>query len=123
MRSGDSLEVLIHEELISIGVSPRYRGYSDLLVALKYVVGNELCNRTLPMTGENGLYTHVANELDRSPSKVERSIRYIVDIVFNNPANSSVLREIFGNIINIDSGKVTNSAFIKGLARHISLYK
>lgn len=64
------------------------------------------------------LYPAVAQKLNTTPSRVERSMRTAVERCFSQ-CDSYVTAEIFGNAVNPKTGKVTNSEFIAGLAKYV----
>lgn len=61
------------------------------------------------------LYPSIAKEFNTTASRVERAIRHAVEVGFNT-APYDELKEIFGNTIRPDTGKVTNGAFIATVA-------
>lgn len=66
------------------------------------------------------LYPEIAKEFDTTWSRVERAIRHAVEYAFDHVDTDAVER-VFGNCANPRSGKVSNAAFIAGVATYIRL--
>ena len=66
------------------------------------------------------LYPELATKFDTTVSRVERAIRHAIEVSWNR-ANWSLMEEIFGNSVDIDKAKPTNSEFIVTVADKLRL--
>ena len=57
------------------------------------------------------VYPSIAQKYDATPGSVERAIRNAIEICFTR-TRGDILYKTFGNAIDVDKGKVTNSEFI-----------
>ena len=64
------------------------------------------------------LYPKIAKKYQSTESRVERSIRHAIDISWNR-GNWDLMEEIFGNSIDIEKAKPTNSLFMITIAEKI----
>ena len=62
----------------------------------------------------------LAEKFDTTVSRVERAIRHAIEVSWNR-ANWSLMEEIFGNSVDIDKAKPTNSEFIVTIADKLKL--
>lgn len=101
-----------------LGVPAHIKGYKYIMEAIV------LCqsNNDIRMTKE--LYPILANKYNDTPSRVERAIRHAVETTFNKPRiNHSFydfVNEVFGNSIDLEKGKPTNSQFVKTIANYLN---
>lgn len=66
------------------------------------------------------LYPEIAKSFNTTSSRVERAIRHAIKLVFSN-TDFDELYEVFGNVINSDSEKITNSEFIYGIVKYLEI--
>lgn len=104
---------IVYEHLKRLGVPTHLKGYKALLHAV-IIVGED--ESTKPMT--RVIYPKVAEITGSSSSRVERSIRHVVERVFTE-TDMDVLTEYFGNVPSGRKGKLTNSEFIYGIVEYI----
>ena len=66
------------------------------------------------------LYPELASKFDTTTSRVERAIRHAIEVSWNR-GNWDLMEEIFGNSVDIDRAKPTNSEFIVTVADKLRL--
>lgn len=66
------------------------------------------------------IYPEVARKYNTTPSRVERAIRHAIEISWNR-GDYETMEEVFGNSVDIDKSKPTNSEFIATVADHIKM--
>ncbi len=110
------LYVLICKSLFDLAVPPHIRGYGYLINGIAKVSSDQTYLRAITKR----LYPDIAADFETTPQRVERSIRTAVEIAFTRSDIES-LERYFGNAINPKSGKITNSAFMAGVAAKIKL--
>ena len=65
------------------------------------------------------LYPTIAKEYGVTSSRVERAIRYAIEVSFNR-GNIKLVHNIFGYTIDIEKGKLTNSEFLATLTDYLA---
>lgn len=104
-----SLTELIHGVLKELGVPYGNLGHDYLVTAVKMVLEDPgLINN---ITKSNGLYYKVAKEADTQPNRVERAIRHVIECMWNR-GDLDILQHHFGNTIDPNKGKPTNTEAI-----------
>lgn len=103
----------VFEILNRLGVSCDLKGRDYIESAIEMIYENS----NISVTQE--LYPTIAKVFNDKPQNVERAIRHAVESVFEN--SNDCLSEIFGNTINYNSGKLTNSKFIFGLVKYLKV--
>lgn len=111
-----SLEKIIVKHLRTIGVSANILGYNYLKSAIEFYIEAE----KLPSVTKE-LYPYIAKKHNTTSSKVERCIRHAIIGVFERKGCICMVQEYFGNTVNLNTGKLTNSEFIAGVAEYIKL--
>lgn len=66
------------------------------------------------------LYPELANKFDTTVSRVERAIRHAIEVSWNR-GDWNLMEEIFGNSVDIDKAKPTNSEFMVTIADKLRL--
>lgn len=66
------------------------------------------------------LYPTIAKNHQTTPSRVERTIRYAIEVAWSR-GRADVLDELFGYAVNAGKGKPTNSEFIALITDKIRL--
>jgi two-component system response regulator (stage 0 sporulation protein A) len=103
--------------LQDIGLSPDLAGFVYITRALVLIAGDaELAYETVL------LYERLAEELDSTPSRVERRIRSSIESAFNR-VDPETLERYFGNSIDPQRGKPTNSMFLATVALKLNYLK
>ncbi|MDP4090434.1 MAG: sporulation transcription factor Spo0A [Bacillota bacterium] len=111
-----SLEDRISEIIWRIGIPAHIYGYKYIRDAIGMVVQNvELLSSITKI-----LYPTIAEKYHTTPSRVERSIRHAIEIVWNR-GQAEELRDIFGTTLIYSKERPTNSEFIAFIADHIKL--
>lgn len=111
-----SIEERISEIFISIGISPKNRGYRYLREGICLAISDpKVMNKVTKV-----LYPAIAVKFETSPSKVERAIRHAIETAWNR-GREDVIRSIFGARVYIGSEKPTNSEFIALVADKLML--
>lgn len=67
-----------------------------------------------------GLYPRIAAEVNSVPSRIERAIRHAVEVTWSR-GDMDVLNRFFGNTINIEKGKPTNTEFLTQCLEYLKL--
>ena len=102
--------------LKKMGISPALLGYKYLAEAIKIVLDNE---DTAIEGITKCLYPAVAKKFKTTISRVERGIRFAIEIAFSKmPVDMA--SAAFGNTISYEKGKATNSEFIATIVELIT---
>lgn len=102
----------IHE----IGIPAHIKGYRYVREAIMMVINN--VDVLSAITYE--LYPAIAMKFDTTSSRVERAIRHAVEVAWGR-GDMDVLYKYFGNTIDPQKGKPTNSEFVSCIAEHITI--
>lgn len=114
--SHSNLQVSITKILHELGIPSHIKGYQYIREAIGIIYEHpEVIGG---ITKE--LYPELATKFDTTVSRVERAIRHAIEVSWNR-ANWSLMEEIFGNSVDIDKAKPTNSEFIVTLADKLRL--
>jgi two-component system response regulator (stage 0 sporulation protein A) len=102
----------IDDLLRELGAPCHLTGYDKVVYAIKLVILNpdyldKITHR---------LYPEVAKTYNTTASRVERAIRHLVEVAWLRHDTEDAFR-IFGNTIDVNRGKPTNSEFIANCAR------
>ena len=99
-----------------IGMPPHLAGHDHALKAI------QLCAMD-PSYLRGGvtkcLYPDIAKAFDTTPSRVERTIRHAIESVFYR-GNTEIVVSIFGDVLHIKNGKLSNSEFFAAAANEIN---
>ena len=109
-----SVQWMISDTLLDVGINPGLLGWDYLKVGVEMVYNNREYLRN--MTGK--LYPDIAKEVGSTTSRVERAIRHAIESAFNNMAEDT-RKKYFGNVVSLNSGKVTNTTFIAVIVERI----
>lgn len=109
-----SVQWMISDTLLDVGINPGLLGWDYLKVGVEMVYNDREYLRN--MTGK--LYPDIAKEVDSTTSRVERAIRHAIESAFNNMAEDT-RKKYFGNVVSLNSGKVTNTTFIAVIVERI----
>ena len=99
---------IIENELIEVGINPCLSGFYCLLHAINYYLENNKEYYEVSITNE--LYPYVASKMGgktSTSSRVERCIRHSIEKLYNE-----TYTEHLNHVVNMNSGKPTNSTFI-----------
>lgn len=110
-----NFEKAINDILHEIGIPNNIAGYRYIKAAIKMVIQNpEAIGSVTKM-----IYPEVARKFNTTPSRVERAIRHAIEAAWNR--NSESNNKLFGNTINLKTGRPTNSEFVAFLSDRICL--
>lgn len=112
----NNIQISITKMLHELGVPSHIKGYQYIRegIAILYenpdVIGG--------ITKE--LYPEIAKRFETTVSRVERAIRHAIEVSWNR-GNWQLMVEIFGNSIDVDKSKPTNSEFVVTIADKLRL--
>ena len=109
-----SVQWMISDTLLDVGINPGLLGWDYLKVGVEMVYNDREYLRN--MTGK--LYPDIAKEVGSTTSRVERNIRNAIESAFNNMVEDT-RKKYFGNVVSMNSGKVTNTTFIAVIVERI----
>lgn len=112
----NNLQISITKILHELGIPSHIKGYQYIREAIGIIY--EHPETIGGITKE--LYPELANRFDTTVSRVERAIRHAIEVSWNR-ANWELMEEIFGNSVDIDKAKPTNSEFIVTIADKLKL--
>ena len=111
-----NLQISISKTLHQLGIPSHIKGYQYLRDAIWI-----LFNKPETIGGiTKELYPELAEKYDTKVSRVERAIRHAIEVSWNR-GDWSFMEEVFGNSVDIDRAKPTNSEFIVTIADKLRL--
>ena len=111
-----NIQVSITKILHELGIPSHIKGYQYIREGVGIVF--EKPETIGGITKE--LYPELAEKFDTTVSRVERAIRHAIEISWNR-GDIKFMEEIFGNSVDIDRAKPTNSEFIVTVADKLRL--
>ncbi len=105
------LKQAITSLLHSLGIPSHIKGYMYIRDGIDLMYNNP--SMIGAITKE--LYPEIAEKYDTTSSRVERAIRHAIEVSWNR-GDYDVMEELFGNSVDYDRAKPTNSEFISTLA-------
>lgn len=115
--TNNDLKIEITNLLHSLGIPSHVKGYNYIRDGIEMVISN---TKKSLITKE--IYPSIASSYDTTSSRVERAIRHAIEISWTR-GDYDLMEEIFGNSIDFDRSKPTNSEFIATLADRLKLQK
>ena len=112
----NNLQVSITKILHELGIPSHIKGYQYIRDGISLIFDNP--DMIGGITKE--LYPELAAKFDTTVSRVERAIRHAIEVSWNR-GNWDLMEEIFGNSVDIDKAKPTNSEFIVTVADKLRL--
>lgn len=112
----NNLQISITKILHELGIPSHIKGYQYIRDGVGMVFDNP--DMIGGITKE--LYPELASKFDTTVSRVERAIRHAIEVSWNR-GNWDLMEEIFGNSVDIDRAKPTNSEFIVTVADKLRL--
>lgn len=109
------VERISNDIIFKLGVPPHIKGHNYILAAMKKCANDPSYLDGL-MT--KCLYPDIAKDFDTTPSRVERCMRSAIESIFNK-GNADQLVDIFGNIVPVGKGYISNSEFIAASVKKI----
>lgn len=111
-----NLEALVTNIIHEVGVPAHIKGYQYLREAIIMVVKDiDVINQIT-----KSLYPQIAFKFNTTPSRVERAIRYAIEVAWGR-GDQKTVENIFGYTISAAKGKPTNSEFIAMIADKLRL--
>ena len=112
----NNLQISITKILHELGIPSHIKGYQYIRDGVSLLFENP--DMIGGITKE--LYPELASKFDTTVSRVERAIRHAIEVSWNR-GNWDLMEEIFGNSVDIDKAKPTNSEFIVTVADKLRL--
>ena len=112
----NNLQIAITKILHQLGIPSHIKGYQYIRDGISLIFDNP--DMIGGITKE--LYPELADKFDTTVSRVERAIRHAIEVSWNR-GNWDLMEEIFGNSVDIDRAKPTNSEFIVTVADKLRL--
>ena len=112
----DELLSEITEIFHKIGATPNVTGYHYAKDGIRIMFQNP--NNYLSITKE--VYPEVAKKYRTTPSRVERSIRHMIEKTWNQGSIEEI-DHIFGSTVAPEKGRPTNSEFMAGICEYIKM--
>ncbi len=112
----NNLQISVTRVLHELGIPSHIKGYQYIREAVSIVYNKPEVIGAI--TKE--LYPELAIKFDTTVSRVERAIRHAIEVSWNR-AKWELMEEIFGNSVDIDKAKPTNSEFIVTIADKMQL--
>ena len=106
-----NLHISITKMLHELGMPSHIKGYQYIREGISMIYNDPSIIGGI--TKE--LYPELASKFDTTVSRVERAIRHAIEVSWNR-GNWDLMEEIFGNSVDIDRTKPTNSEFIVSVA-------
>lgn len=112
----NDLKVAITNMLHSLGIPSHIKGYSYIRD------GIQMMYKDASLIGSitKELYPSIANNYSTTSSRVERAIRHAIEVSWMR-GDYNLMEELFGNSVDYDRAKPTNSEFIATLADRLRL--
>ena len=107
MNNKGNYKQKIVEDLLELGIPANLKGFIYLKDILIYLINNDIKDVRL----KNDIYKIIANTYNTSEYRVERDIRYSIEIGYVR-TKANINDELFRNSINYDKLKPTNKQFI-----------
>ena len=112
----NNIQISITKILHQLGIPSHIKGYQYIRDGVCMIF--EKPDMIGGITKE--LYPELASKFDTTVSRVERAIRHAIEVSWNR-GNCDLMEEIFGNSVDIDRAKPTNSEFIVTVADKLRL--
>lgn len=112
----NKVELDISRMLHALGIPSHIRGYQYIRESIYMMYQNP------DMIGgiTKCIYPEIASRFDTTASRVERAIRHAIEVSWAR-GDYDVMEELFGNSVDFDRSKPTNSEFIATLADNLRL--
>lgn len=110
------IKAIISKQLHKLGMPAHIKGYQYIREGIFQMFTNK--GNVSKITKE--LYPLIAEKYDTTPSRVERAIRHSIEVSWSR-GDYEVMESIFGNSVDFERSKPTNSEFISSVADAIIL--
>ena len=112
----NNIQMSITKILHELGIPSHIKGYQYIREGVSIIF--ERPETIGGITKE--LYPELAEKFDTTVSRVERAIRHAIEVSWNR-GDWNLMEEIFGNSVDIDKAKPTNSEFMVTIADKLRL--
>lgn len=109
-------EALVADLLHKLGIPSHIRGYQYIREGIMIVYKNG--NNISYITKE--VYPEIAKKFETTSTRVERAIRHAIEISWNR-GDVDLMDEIFGNSLDINRDKPTNSEYLTTIADRLKI--
>lgn len=118
VETTDEVEIksIISKQLHKLGMPAHIKGYQYIREGIFQMFTNS--TKVSKITKD--LYPLIANMYNTTPSRVERAIRHSIEVSWSR-GDYEVMESIFGNSVDFERSKPTNSEFISSVADAIML--
>lgn len=107
------MEDVIHQFLMELSAQPHLLGYKYAVYGISLAVNRPEVIENI--TGTGGFYHMIAAKFGTTPTRAERSIRHLIEMIWMN-GDIDTLTSFFGLSIKNKEGKPTNGHFISRCA-------
>ena len=112
----NSVEVKVSDLLHSLGIPSHVRGYKYIREGIMLLYESD----NLVNLVTKDIYPEIAEKYETTSSRVERAIRHAIEISWVR-GDLKLMDELFGNSIDVDRSKPTNSEFLTTIADRFRL--
>lgn len=113
-----SVEVEVSSLLHDLGIPSHVRGYKYIREGIMMIyTSKEVVNLVT-----KDIYPEIANRYNTTSSRVERAIRHAIEISWIR-GDLKIMEDIFGNSIDFERSKPTNSEFLTTIADRLKLHQ
>ena len=113
-----SVEVEVSSLLHDLGIPSHVRGYKYIREGIMMIyTSKEVVNLVT-----KDIYPEIANRYNTTSSRVERAIRHAIEISWIR-GDLKIMEDIFGNSIDFERSKPTNSEFFTTIADRLKLHQ
>ena len=109
-------EAVLTELLHNLGIPSHIRGYQYIREGIQIVYRS---NNLISYITKD-VYPEIAKKYNTTPTRVERAIRHAIEVSWTR-GDISLMEDIFGNSLNVNRDKPTNSEFIAMIADKLRL--
>ena len=113
-----SVEVEVSALLHDLGIPSHVRGYKYIREGIMLLY----TSREMVTLVTKDIYPEIANRFNTTSSRVERAIRHAIEISWIR-GDLKIMEDIFGNSIDFERSKPTNSEFLTTIADRIKLHQ
>lgn len=109
-------DAIVTDLLHSLGIPSHIRGFQYIRDGILI-----LYNSASPVTYiTKEIYPELSRKYDTTPTRVERAIRHAIEVSWNR-GDMDLMDEIFGNSLNLNRDKPTNSEYITTIADRLKV--
>ena len=109
-------DAIVTDLLHSLGIPSNIRGFQYIRDGILI-----LYNSTTPITYiTKEVYPELSRRYETTPTRVERAIRHAIEISWNR-GDMDLMDDIFGNSLNLNRDKPTNSEYITTIADRLKV--